>query len=91
MVPTGGVVYFDRWIHIGVGFAIFVFFGIGKEALSMYRGWLLKLGFGAIFPRLHPVGTRIPSMVSTTKGSFGSRARIYLSKRVSTDSATTSL
>lgn len=91
LVPTGGVVHFDRWIHIAVGFALFFFFGIGKEALSMYRGWLLEIGFGAIFPRLHPAGTRIASTAPTAKGSFSSRARIYLNKRLSTDSVTTSL
>lgn len=91
LVPTGGVVHFDRWIHIAVGFAIFFFFGVGKEALNMYRGWLLKIGFGAIFPRLHPTDKRIPSTASTTKGSISSRARIYFSKRQSTDTITASL
>lgn len=91
LVPTGGVVRFDIWIHIAVGFAIFFFFGIGKEALNMYRGWLLKFGFGAIFPRLHPTGTRITSTTSTTKVSLSSRARIYFNKRLSTDTVTASL
>ncbi|MCJ1270905.1 a-factor receptor [Lobaria immixta] len=90
MVPTGGVVRFDLWIQIAVGFALFVFFGIGKEALNMYRDWLLRFGFGAIFPRLQPVSTRIPSTASTTKGFFSSRARIYFSKRLSTDTVTAS-
>lgn len=91
MVPTGGVANFDLWIHIAIGFAIFFFFGIGKEALKMYRGWLLKIEFGAIFPGLHPAGTRILSTASTTKGSTSSRARIYIGKRLSTDSVTASL
>lgn len=91
MVPTGGVVRFDLWIQIAVGFALFFFFGIGEEALNMYRDWLLRFGFGAIFPGLQPVRTRIPSTASTTKGFFSSRARIHFSKRLSTDTVTASL
>ncbi|KAI9862909.1 MAG: a-factor receptor [Trichoglossum hirsutum] len=41
MVPTGGVVRFDRWITIISGLANFIFFGLGKDALEMYRCWLV--------------------------------------------------
>ncbi|KAH0555853.1 hypothetical protein GP486_006203 [Trichoglossum hirsutum] len=37
MVPTGGVVRFDRWVSIVSGFGIFLFFGLGKDALEMAR------------------------------------------------------
>ena len=95
MVPTDGEVYYDHWIHIAVGFAIFIFFGLGKDALTMYRGWLLKLGLGAILPSLQ-TSSRKQSTFSTvttptTETSFSSRARIYLSKRLSADSFATTL
>ena len=85
MVPTYGAIYYDRWIHIGVGFAIFFFFGLGKEAITMYRGWLLKAGFGRIFPNLYTPSRKL-SNISTTRASFSSRARMFLSKRLSDDS-----
>lgn len=95
MVPTGGDVYYDHWIHIGVGFAPFIFFGLGKDAIIMYRGWLLKVGLGGILPGLQ-TASRKPSVFSTstapgTAASFSSRARVYFSKRLSAESFTTSL
>ncbi|KAI9811963.1 MAG: a-factor receptor [Phylliscum demangeonii] len=39
-VPTGGRVAFDRWIRVSCGFLLFLFFGLGHEAMQMYRKWL---------------------------------------------------
>jgi pheromone a factor receptor len=52
LVPSGGTVLFDRWIQIGAGFVLFVFFGLGQDAKAMYRKWLIKVGFGRCFPFL---------------------------------------
>lgn len=90
-IPSGGTVYYDEWIHIAVGFAVFIFFGLGKEAVNSYRDWLLKAGAGKIFPSLHrrspPIGSL--SFPSTTESSFGSRARLFLAKRLSGGSSPT--
>ncbi len=48
-IPTGGLVLFDRWIRIGIGFLVFAFFGVGEDAIKMYRSWLVKLGLARIF------------------------------------------
>ncbi|KAF2452296.1 GPCR fungal pheromone mating factor, partial [Lineolata rhizophorae] len=44
-VPSYGTVLFYRWTWIVMGFLVFVFFGMGRDASSMYRRWLEKLGF----------------------------------------------
>ena len=53
LVPSGGTVIFDRWIQIGAGIVLFVFFGLGQDAQAMYRKWLIKAGFAKCFPCLH--------------------------------------
>lgn len=88
LVPTYGNLLFDRWIHILMGFALFLFFGLGKDALTMYRGWMLSIGLAGLFPNLSgapPGGQSIGS--STTLGSFGSRAREIFSKKTFTDAS----
>lgn len=88
LVPTSGVMLFDRWLHISIGFALFLFFGLGKDAVSMYRGWLLSIGLVGLFPRLFgapPGAQNIDS--STTLGSIGSRARAIFSKKRSNDAS----
>lgn len=88
MVPTGGIVYYDHWIHIAVGFAVFFFFGLGKDAVNMYRTWLLKAKLGSIFPGLY---RELPNArnhsTSTRAGSLTTRARmLFAKKRSSTPS-----
>lgn len=43
LLPGKGNVPFDRWIRIGGGFLIFLFFGIGTDAVILYKSWLLKI------------------------------------------------
>jgi pheromone a factor receptor len=75
MVPTGGIVRFDRWICIISGFVIFLFFGLGKDALDMYRCWLVMIGLGRCFPSLeHPRGTQT-HYDSSGSSSFGNPSR----------------
>ncbi|KAI9882564.1 MAG: hypothetical protein M1823_005686 [Watsoniomyces obsoletus] len=52
MVPTGGQVAFDRWIRVASAFLVFIFFGMGTEAMAMYRKWLAWLGLGRCLSRL---------------------------------------
>ena len=84
LIPTVGSVTFDRWIQLAVGLTVFVFFGLGNDAMSMYRRWLLKLGFGKVFPALRQqtqASDRRPSTGSET-GSFSSRAYTFVKGKI---------
>ena len=89
MVPTQGVVPFDRWIQIGAGFLVFIFFGFGKDATMMYRSWLIKIGFAKVFSGLpYPnVGLKSCGMRSSSLtgrlGSMSSRARLVFARKQS--------
>lgn len=83
LIPTGGKVYYDRWMQLALGFAVFVFFGLGQDAQIMYRKWLLKAGFGRVFPGLHRQPTRRAILpTSSQTGSFGSRTRSFFKDRL---------
>lgn len=90
MVPTGGVVEFDRWIWLGCGFLVFFFFGLGKDATKMYRRWLLRLGFGKIFPSLKGrcETSTTPSSNRSRFGSFSSIVKLVLCRTRSRQSET---
>lgn len=51
MVESGGQVSFDHWLQIGVGWAVFGFFGFGKDAVEMYRGWVRAMGLGGVLDK----------------------------------------
>lgn len=53
LVPLYGAINFDRWIQITFGYVIFFFFGLGSDAMKMYRKWLLKGGLGRLYPHLN--------------------------------------
>ena len=83
LIPTGGVVYYDRWIQLALGFGVFIFFGTGQDAQTMYRKWLLKAGFGRLFPGLYRQNNRrgiLPTRSQTE--SFGSRTRSFFKERL---------
>ncbi|KAI9700248.1 MAG: a-factor receptor [Candelina mexicana] len=87
MVPTGGIVAFDRWVRLGSGFLVFVFFGMGKDAVTMYRSWLCKIGLGKIFPDLERRDSNASSQATSSSGSrswgsiISSRARLVFKKK----------
>lgn len=83
LIPTSGKVNFDRWIQIAIGFGVFIFFGFGQDAQTMYRKWLLKAGLGRIFPGLHRQPSRRAILpTSRQTNSFGSRTRIFFKDRL---------
>jgi pheromone a factor receptor len=82
-VPMYGQVYFDRWIHVTAGFSLFLFFGVGRDAMLMYRSALVKLGFGRVFPSLKHTHIKTPhgSSSSTSRaGLLGSFTNGFLKK-----------
>ena len=71
-----------------MGFALFLFFGLGKDAVTMYRGWMLSIGLVALFQSLSGTPPAPQSIGSaTTLGSLGSRARAIFSKKRFTDAS----
>lgn len=83
LIPTGGEVYYDRWIQIALGFGVFVFFGLGQDALNLYRKWLLKIGFGRVFSGLHRQPTRRAILpTSSQTDTFGSKTRSFFKDRL---------
>ena len=91
MIPTSGVVQFDRWIRIALGFTVFSCFGMGQDAVALYRSWLVSLGLGRIFARLHRQNRNSRRTLSNEGRSFGSRARMLFSKQLSSTVSTLSL
>lgn len=82
-LPSLGPKTFDRWIPIFTAFLVFIFFGMGGDAMDLYRKALLKLGLGRIFPSLK--SPRQPSNSDdntwASRWSIVSRARSYLHSR----------
>ena len=73
LVPSGGTVLFDRWMQIGAGLALFLFFGLGQDAKAMYRRWLVNIGLERCFPCLHSRAANQQQSFSTTS----SRSRFF--------------
>ena len=41
---------FDRWFHIGAGILSFMLFGLGHEAMAMYKAWFTKVRLSRWWP-----------------------------------------
>lgn len=89
MVPSEGVVFYDRWVHVATGSAMFIFFGLGSEALKMYHGWLLACRFDKVFPQLRrpPTAPRSASTTSFASRIFPKRAYRCFTNNFSTGSS----
>ena len=69
------------WIPVVSAYVAFVFFGTSKEAINIYREYLLALGLGRFFPRLHEVydPDRTPVDTSASNTSNTSNTTTQLS------------
>jgi len=93
MMPSLGVVRWDKWMQIVGGFVVFLLFGLGTDAVKMYKGWLVNIGLSGLFPGLRlekrhasrftttPTAGRNLKTVSTLSSAFSSKR---LSSLVST-------
>ena len=85
LIPTYGSVSFDRWIQIGLGIVVFACFGVGQDAIAMYRKWLLQAGMGKIFPRLRT--DCLPSYSTAcspgTISTYSSKVRGFIGRKLS--------
>ncbi|KAI9713395.1 MAG: a-factor receptor [Chrysothrix sp. TS-e1954] len=79
-VPTGGKVVIDRWIRIGAGILVFLFFGVGQDARDMYVAWLTKAGLGSLVVRRNRFARQSgssswDSLTNKAKSMFSSRSK----------------
>lgn len=49
--PIGTTIQPERWIPIIAGYLVFAIFGLGKDATTMYRGWINAIGIGRLFSK----------------------------------------
>ena len=83
LIPTFGQVTVDHWVQVAVGFTVFIFFGMGKDATKLYRSWLLAVGLGKIWPSLRRDGSTRGGEKGSSARSFGSRAQLWVKDRFS--------
>lgn len=83
-IPTGNVIKFDRWPPVGVGFLVFLLFGLGKDAVALYRDWINTIGIGRFLPdrlmareNLHARAFSIPGSTQDSTGSKGKAVDLY--------------
>ncbi|KAI7645324.1 hypothetical protein KC318_g20120, partial [Hortaea werneckii] len=76
MIRSDGDIVFDRFIWLGCGIMVFLTFGFGKEAVSMYRNGLLAVGLGRLFPGLGSDHDRSHITVFGSIGSLGSKTKL---------------
>lgn len=79
MVPTQGSVSFDRWIQVGAGMLVFIFFGMGQDATKGYKKGLVKIGLGRIFPSL--LSDSAVKSPTSSQTSHSSRARLIIARK----------
>ncbi|KAI6874299.1 hypothetical protein KC338_g1254 [Hortaea werneckii] len=83
VIPSNGNIVFDRFIWLGCGIMVFLTFGFGKEAVSMYRNGLLAVGLGRLFPGLGSDHDRSHITVFGSIGSLGSKTKLYFTRKSS--------
>ncbi|KAF2719583.1 fungal pheromone STE3G-protein-coupled receptor, partial [Polychaeton citri CBS 116435] len=82
MIPSDGRVIFDRYIWLGGGIMVFVFFGMGKDAMAMYKGGLCTIGLGRVFPSLKAGQQALPpASYGSTFSSIGSKAKMLFRRK----------
>lgn len=72
LVPTfGQLVQWDGVISIICGYIVFICFGVGQDAVDMYKSWGLHFGLDKYFPSLLPA-SRTSSRATWTLSSLKS-------------------
>ncbi|KAF2747692.1 STE3-domain-containing protein [Sporormia fimetaria CBS 119925] len=86
-MPSYGQVHTDKWGHIATGYLIFILFGTGKDASTVYKRMLCSMGFGKLFPSLYKAPERFSSprlsnfsSMRSWCASYGSKAKHFFSK-----------
>lgn len=82
MYSHGSVLYI-RYIWLVVGFLIFLAFGLGKDAVKMYKQALLSLGLGRCMPSLREGTSPRAGSATGTLSSFSSKAKLMFGRKSS--------
>ncbi|KAK4983391.1 a-factor receptor [Elasticomyces elasticus] len=72
---------FDRWARTVAGILVFLYFGLGKDAVGMYKTWLLATGLKEIFPRLNLRSS--PGTLKSSITTLGSKAKLFRWRKTS--------
>lgn len=91
-LPELGVRIFDCWVSITMVVFVFVYFGIGSDAVETYRKWMAKIGLGRCFPSLEQPRREQGSSGErswTSQFSLVSRAKRYFDASRKGSNATT--
>ena len=78
-VPSHGIVWWDNWGRLVVGYLVFFIFGTGNDAKALYQGWLVKMGLGKVFPSLYerPGDSQTSSHGSGTWNTFKGKTKSF--------------
>ncbi|ROT38797.1 hypothetical protein SODALDRAFT_277871 [Sodiomyces alkalinus F11] len=68
----------NKFISIATAFLVFFLFGATIDARSTYRRYLLAMGFGKLFPRLHEPSYRAAGMNSISNPNTSWATRTYV-------------
>ena len=70
--PTNGAVIWDRWIRVGAGLLMFIFFGLWQDACIMYKAWLRKVGVACLLSKQRQPHQHTPpsSSAAAAKSSY---------------------
>lgn len=74
-----GEVLYIRYVWLVCGFLVFLAFGLGKDAVKMYKQTLLNLGFGRCLPSLREGSSPRSGSVAATLSSINSKAKLIFS------------
>lgn len=89
-LPSQGVRTFDCYCSIAMAIFVFIYFGMGGDAIDMYRNWMLKAGLGRWFPCLKHDRARSRKGSWSSRLSIISRARSYFENNRKESNATSS-
>lgn len=74
-IASHGHILYDRWLPLGFGILVFIFFGFGKDAVSMYKSCLTAMGLGKCIARMEVGGAKVARAAAS---SFGGTTKSFV-------------
>lgn len=81
MIPSEGNIIYTRYVWVGAGFLVFIFFGFGRDAGRMYVKGLRAMGLGKCLPAPSGEPLRRNASHAGTISSVGSKARLLFGRK----------
>lgn len=79
----GYQIVYDRWVEVALAIVTFLLFGLGSDAIQMYKTGFLKVGLGKLLPQkkaaatpLEGVGRTLPSPMTRTLSKMSTETRV---------------